>query len=254
MAAYVIHPILLGSKDFDKSMMTYQHDPGKPYTIPIYAWYLEGGDKKILVDTGEMHPLQGEERTKKLGAPVLTIDEGLARFGLTPEDFDIVIHTHLHRDHCENDYRFTNAEFIVHEKELEAIHNWHPMDYRYVEDYVEEIEESGQIRAISLAPGEEMEVAPGVRVLATPIHTPGGLSVLVETAKGTAAITGYCVIEENFNPPKEVRALEMEVIPPGTVIDPYKAYDTMLSMKNGVQIILPVHEPRFATMDAIPEP
>ncbi len=41
----------MGTKVFDKGMMTYQHDYGKPYTIPIYSWYLEGGDKKILVDT-----------------------------------------------------------------------------------------------------------------------------------------------------------------------------------------------------------
>ena len=53
---YRIHPIVMGTKVFDKGMMTYQHDYGTPYTIPIYCWYLEGGDKKILVDTGEVRP------------------------------------------------------------------------------------------------------------------------------------------------------------------------------------------------------
>lgn len=41
----------MGTKVFDKGMMTYQHDYGKSYTIPIYSWHLEGGDKNILVDT-----------------------------------------------------------------------------------------------------------------------------------------------------------------------------------------------------------
>ena len=54
MQTYKIHPIVMGSKVFDKSMMTYQHGNGEVYTIPIYCWYLEGGDRKVLVDTGEI--------------------------------------------------------------------------------------------------------------------------------------------------------------------------------------------------------
>ena len=50
MIQYRIHPIVMGTKQFDKGMMTYQHDYGKPYTIPIYCWYLEGGDRNIIVD------------------------------------------------------------------------------------------------------------------------------------------------------------------------------------------------------------
>ena len=55
MANYRIHPIVMGSKVFDKGMMTYQHDYGTPYTIPIYCWYIEGGENTILVDTGYQH-------------------------------------------------------------------------------------------------------------------------------------------------------------------------------------------------------
>ena len=51
-------------------MMTYQFDYGKPYTIPIYGWYLEGGDKRILVDTGEMRPVLSEAREKAIGGPI----------------------------------------------------------------------------------------------------------------------------------------------------------------------------------------
>lgn len=46
MNKYTIHPIVVGTKVFDKGMMTYQHDYGTPYTIPIYSWYIEGGEKK----------------------------------------------------------------------------------------------------------------------------------------------------------------------------------------------------------------
>jgi hypothetical protein len=47
MNLYKIHPIVMGIKIFDKSMMTYQYGAGEKYTIPIYCWYIEGRDKKI---------------------------------------------------------------------------------------------------------------------------------------------------------------------------------------------------------------
>ncbi|HKJ64189.1 MAG TPA: N-acyl homoserine lactonase family protein [Desulfopila sp.] len=247
MAAYTIHPIVMGTKVFDKGMMTYQHNYGTPYTIPIYCWYIEGGDKKILVDTGEIHPVQSQEREEAIGGPILTFEEGLAKFNLAPEDIDIVIHTHLHSDHCENDYKCTNARFYIHEKELETIRKYHPLDFRYVEDFIFEIEENKQIETI----GEDKEILPGISLMHTPIHTPGGMTVFIETAKGKAAITGFCVIMENFEPPVQIRAMEMEVIPPGTTVNSYEAYDTMLKVKEMADIILPLHEPEFASTRTI---
>ena len=247
MGVYKIHPIVMGTKVFDKSMMTYQQNNGTPYTIAVYCWYLEGGDKKILVDTGEMSPIQSEDREKAIGGKIYTFEQGLARWGLTAEDIDIVIHTHLHNDHCENDYKCVNAEIYVHEKELEHIHNPHPLDYRYLEDYIEDVEERGQIRIIT----EDRDIVPGIRCIHTPVHTEGGLTVLVDTPSGRAAITGFCVIKENFDPPKEVRAMEMEVIPPGTHVNVYESYDIMIKVKDMADILIPLHDPSFASVDTI---
>lgn len=237
----------MGTKVFDKGMMTYQFDYGKPYTIPIYCWYIEGGDKKILVDTGEMNPVISEEREKAIGGKIYTFEEGLSRYQLTPEDIDIVIHTHLHNDHCENDYKCENAVIYVHEKELEAIHDPHPLDFRYLEDYIEDVEENGQLRIVT----SDMEIVPGINVVHTPAHTRGGMTVLVETEKGKAAITGFCVINDNLFPPKEIRAMEMEVIPPGTSVSPQEAYDILVAVKEMADILLPLHEPAFASMKTI---
>ncbi len=247
MSKYIIHPIVMGTKVFDKGMMTYQHDYGKQYTIPIYCWYIEGGDKKILVDTGEMHPVQSSDRQEAIGGEIHTFEDGLASYGLRPEDIDIVIHTHLHNDHCENDYKCTNARFLIHQKELETIKNYHPLDFRYVEDFIHEIEENNQIEVIK----EDQEVIPGIYLMHTPIHTPGGLTVFVQTPKGRAAITGFCVIKENFDPPVQIKAMEMEVIPPGTNINSYEAYDTMIKVRDMADLILPLHEPEFASIKSI---
>lgn len=245
---YKIHPIVMGTKAFDKGMMTYQHDYGKPYTIPIYCWYLEGGNKKILVDTGEMAPLKSKERESAIGGKIYKFEEGLERWGLKPQDIDIVIHTHLHNDHCENDSKCTNAVFYVHERDMQRIHNLHPLDFRYNEDFVIDVEKKGQIKTLS----GDTEILPGIKVIHTPAHTEGGLTVLINTEKGEAAITGFCVIMENLNPPPRVRAMEMEVIPPGTLTNAYDAYNIILKVRDLADILLPLHEPKFASIDTIP--
>ena len=248
MTHYKIHPIVMGTKVFDKGMMTYQHHYGREYVIPIYAWYLEGGDQTVLVDTGEMSPIRSPDREAAIGGRIYTFEEGLARWGLAPDDIDVVIHTHLHNDHCENDYKCRNAVIYAHARELDHVHNPHPLDFRYLEDYIEDAEANGQLRVEH----EDGKLLPGVRVMHTPVHTEGGLTVIVDTREGRAVITGFCVIEENFFPPKEIRAMEMAVIPPGTPVDVYRAYDIMEEIKAMADILIPLHEPRFAAVDTIP--
>lgn len=248
MSHYKIHPMVIGTKMFDQGMMTYQHAYGQSYTIPIYSWYLEGGDEKILVDTGEMSPIQSKDRARAIGGRIYTFEEALLQWGLVPADIDIIIHTHLHNDHCENDYKCENAVIYVHEKELRRIHNPHPLDFRYMEDYIEDVEANGQIRTIA----GDREILPGIDVIHTPAHTDGGLSVAVDTAKGRAIITGFCVIMENFEPPIEIKAMEMAVIPPGTHVSTYESYDIMLKIKEMADILLPLHEPAFAGIKEIP--
>jgi glyoxylase-like metal-dependent hydrolase (beta-lactamase superfamily II) len=99
---------------------------------------------------------------------------------------------------------------------------------------------------------EDREVLPGIRLMHTPVHTEGGVSVVVDTAGGRAVITGFCVIEENFFPPKEIRAMEMDVIPPGTPVNVYRAYDIMQDVKAMADILIPLHEPKFASVETIP--
>ena len=248
MPSFKIHPIVLGTKIFDKSMMTYQYGQGQTYTIPIYSWYLEGSNKNILVDTGEMHPIQSQERENAIGGKIYTFEEGLAKWGLSPDTIDVIIHTHLHNDHCENDYKCENAEIFVHENELKRIHDPHPLDFRYLEDYIEDVAANGQIRPVV----EDCQIVPGIDVIHTPVHTDGGLSVAIDTAEGKAVITGFCVIRENFEPPLEIRAMEMTVIPPGTHVNTYQSYDIMLKIKKMADILIPLHEPGFASVTEIP--
>ncbi len=248
MRQYKIHPIVMGSKIFDKTMMTYQYGYGETLTIPIYCWYIEGAGRKILVDTGEFSPVKERTREEALGGKIYTFEEGLGKWGLRPEDIDIVIHTHLHNDHCENDEKCINATIYVHEKELERIHDPHPLDFRYMEDYILEVEEKGQIKKLD----KNTEILPGIQLIHTPAHTEGGMSVVINTTGGRAIITGFCCVMENFEPPPSIRGMEMELIPPGTHVNVYEAYDIMMKIKDMADILLPMHEPKFASVDTIP--
>lgn len=77
------------------------------------------------------------------------------------------------------------------------------------------------------------------------------MTVLIDTGRGKTAITGFCIIRENYDPPKEIRGLEMEVIPPGTNTNPYKAYDLMLQVRNSADFVIPLHEPEFVSVESI---
>ncbi|MCD6255945.1 MAG: MBL fold metallo-hydrolase, partial [Deltaproteobacteria bacterium] len=105
MREYVIHPLVVGANGLDQGNMTYLHGYGERIYIPIMVFYIEGGDKNILVDTGLETFVLPEEVMKKLsekyGVEILEFEEALAKVGLKPEDIDIIIHTHLHNDHCE---------------------------------------------------------------------------------------------------------------------------------------------------------
>jgi len=86
----------------------------------------------------------------------------------------------------------------------------------------------------------------------TPAHTAVGMSVRVETDQGSALICGFCTILENLEPPPQIRAMEMEVIPPGTHLDANQAYNILVAAKGVADHLLPLHEPRWPGMDTVP--
>ena len=61
------------------------------------------------------------------------------------------------------------------------------------------------------------------------------------------------MINENFFPPPAIKGLEMDVIPPGTHVDVYQAYNILEELKKDADLLLPLHEPQFAFVDTIGE-
>jgi glyoxylase-like metal-dependent hydrolase (beta-lactamase superfamily II) len=218
--------------------MTYLKGYGKRIWLPVYAFYLEGGPKHILVDTGMEEFVVPPRAAEETGLNILEFEQALAGVNLKPEDIDLVIQTHLHNDHCENTYKCTNARVYVQRAELDFFRNPHPIDHRYYPDLLDESE-------VVTVEGDEY-IVPGVRVLFTPGHTPGGQSVAVDTGKGTAIITGFCCNAENFPPVGPVVA-------PGVHTDAIQAYESARRVKELADILVPVHEIEVGRRGRIPD-
>lgn len=238
MTDYTIHPLAVGYNETDQGILTYQRFYGKRIVLPIYAFAIMGGKQKILVDTGIEEFMGSPEIEERIGFPVLPFEEALETVGWRPEEVDIIIHTHLHNDHCENDVLCSNAKVYVQQAELDFFHNPHPIDHRYYSDVLEGVD------VVTL--NGDSSIVDGIDVLFSPGHTPGGQSVVVQTARGKALITGLCCNAQNFPPGGGV-------IAPGVLLDAIQAYESMKRIQEVADILIPIHELEIGRKRVIPE-
>jgi glyoxylase-like metal-dependent hydrolase (beta-lactamase superfamily II) len=237
MQEYTIHPLAVGINETDQGVMTYLRDYGNRIYLPIYVFYLAGGDKNILVDSGLEQFMIPEGAEQACGFEILEFEDALATVGLKPEDIDIIIHTHLHNDHCENDYKCTNAEVYVQKKEYDFLLEPHPVDHRYYPDILDDVN-------VIKVEGDD-RIDDGIDVIFSPGHTVGGQSVAVNTAQGRAVITGFCCNDKNF--PSAGPA-----VAPGVHIDITQAYDSIQKIKAMADILLPLHDLSIGRRKTIP--
>jgi len=225
---YTVTPLLTGVRNPDQGIMTYQQGYGQPIWLPIYSLLVRGEGHTILIDTGldEDEAMEPAGFAEETGLTVAPLTEALEAEGVAPEDVDIVINTHLHDDHCGNNRLFPKARHIVQQTELDFCRNPHPLDHRYDEYFIEDLE-------FETLNGDA-EPVPGIRCVLTPGHSPGCQTVIIETATQPVIMPGCCCNEKNFpaNGP---------AICPGVHCDAFAAYDNIQKIKGMEGIILPVH-------------
>lgn len=177
MRLYFLH---CGSLDLETSIIIPGAPKGQRLTLPVPAMLFQVDGRNILVDTGlpdlcvdnpraladegepdppEMVPHMSQQQTAA---------GQLALLGLTLNDLDLVVNSHLHFDHCGGNQHMTTSPILVDALELEAART------------------SGTYPPFFEGPGVtfqtfegDYELAPGVQLLATPGHTPGHHSLLV---------------------------------------------------------------------------
>ena len=180
MQEYTIHPLVVGANETDQGIMTYLRDYGQRIWIPIYVFYVKGGDKNILVDTGLEQFVVPDDLGETYGFDVLEFEEALATVGLRPEEIDVIIHTHLHNDHCENDYKCPRAKVYVQKAEMDFFRNPHPIDHRYYPDVLDGVDvDSGTAWEIGYAHALDKPVY-GLRTDFRTLGIEGTVNLMIE--------------------------------------------------------------------------
>jgi glyoxylase-like metal-dependent hydrolase (beta-lactamase superfamily II) len=155
---------------------------------------IRAAGKTILVETGggdkwddkrrDIYAFEGEPR----------LLEQLTARGVSPDQVDIVVNTHLHFDHCGWNTRlvdgkavpvFANARYVVQRGELE--HAKHPSERdraSYVPENFLPMEESGQWWLLD----EDQEIVPGVELIRAPGHNADMMCVKLSGGGQTAML------------------------------------------------------------------
>ena len=158
----------------------------EPWRLPINVVLVRGQGETVLVDSG----VGPEPRGFMSGAGARLVDE-LAGLGVRPEEVDLVVHTHLHVDHVGWDGHFPNARYVVHEDDWSFFMSSESLRQRpHLVEKLVPLEQSGRVDRVT----GDADVSVGVRAVATPGHTPGHLSVRLESEGDELMILGDVVV------------------------------------------------------------
>ncbi len=178
---------------------------------PIGAWLAEHpAEGPVLIDTG-MHPDVASDPARNLGragalvarglkmAPGEHVPGRLAAWGIDPGEVRTVVMTHLHADHTSAMSELPAATFVVTPQEWSTARG----RLAFLNGYLgRHLPPAARVREVDVASGEPWEgfahtvdlFGDGtLRLLWTPGHTAGHVSVLVEAEDGPVLVVGDAV-------------------------------------------------------------
>jgi N-acyl homoserine lactone hydrolase len=119
MSDLTIWPIRMAvSPGGDKSGCTLGMNHGVKLDTAIIVYVIKGAKENIIVDTGMGDPEWSEKYHHRKLVQYQTLEAGLQKLGLRPDDVKVVICTHLHWDHSFNNVLFRKARILVQKEEI----------------------------------------------------------------------------------------------------------------------------------------
>ena len=190
--ALKLWPLLTGTQRYEKVVSTRDRGHGLYIDAPILAYLIETPNGRILYDVGcdyrkiatpELRTHFFEPMRPTFEPPQMEdaqrIPRYLERLGLTPADIDVVFLGHLHFDHAGGLADLPGCEVHVHRDELKAAATG--LDGGIFADECASATDW-------MIQEHEYQIDTGVRAVASPGHTAGHMSLLVEPARGPAVI------------------------------------------------------------------
>lgn len=192
MSLYKVTPLCLGYLTRPKKNFFMGYEGDDKHEYPICAYYLEG-EHKILVDTGgcAVDAPRGIGAQPYTRTPEQELPAQLAAAGVSVDEIEYVIFTHLHWDHAYNNDLFPKATFICQKKELDFLKDPDTDKIGYVAEDV--------LKYDYQTVDGDVEIFSGINALLTPGHTVGGQCLIVDTAEGKVVLTGDTItLRESF--------------------------------------------------------
>jgi glyoxylase-like metal-dependent hydrolase (beta-lactamase superfamily II) len=154
--------------------------PGKPF--PVVAHAVVHRDGVFLFDTGIG---AGNQEVEELFSPERNpLEDALAAHGIDLADVTAVANCHLHIDHGGQNGLLPGRPIFVQKREWDMVPE---------PDYT--IREWIDVPGLTYEVLDgEAEVAPGLRVIPTPGHTPGHQSLVIESPDGRVVVAGQAVL------------------------------------------------------------
>ena len=214
----------------------FDDDHAGPHPMDYFVWLLRNGDQHILVDTGYDHA-----EAKRRDRPILRDPaESLAVAGLSAEQIETVIITHLHYDHAGGLDRYPRAQFHLQAAEMAFATGPCMCDptlqMPYTADHVCEMVQHLYSGRVIFHEGSA-EIAPGVRVHAIGGHARGLMAVQVMTPLGPLCLASDAAhYYENYLLRKPFPIVV-------DVEDMVAGFDRIQALANGWQRVVPGHDP-----------
>ncbi len=229
---YTVHAVRVGVIHADRCQSIHGSEPGTMLDLPVFVAAIEGGGRKILVDTGLSDPDKWSAGNLHIQPPEERIGAALSEIGWKTADVEVVINTHMHYDHCGNNLAFPHAQFYISRAEWNF--SAHPSN---AQAWTYDLDWTGPgltYLNYTLVDTDDFDVLPGLRIIQTPGHTPGHQSVLVNTAEGILCVTGDAAnLLDNF-------AIPMHV---ANFVSPLDALASLEKIRSQADRLLINHEP-----------
>ena len=177
---------------------------------PVHCWLVQNGEINLLVDSGmaEIATIRDRLKVDGFGGGHDALRRELGHEGLTPDDINYVVLTHMHFDHADNLDLFPRACVVVQRQELFAAIDPVPSQrIFYWKSSIANLQERKRPAALQLVDGD-VDLLPGIRLLSVPSHTEGMQVVVVTTEKGRAAIVSDLGDHYRYWFPADVRATD----------------------------------------------
>jgi len=177
----------------DASIYSPGESVGKPMTLSCNAYLIRHRAHWMLWDTGTQDDLidipEGRVIAHDIhGSVSRTIVSQLEEIGVSPDEIDTLAISHAHYDHVGNCRLFRNAKWIAQKDEYDAMFGDDPAAYGFDPSLYCSLLGN----PIEMIDGDHDVFGDGaVRIVATPGHTPGHSSLLVNLPEtGTVLLSG----------------------------------------------------------------